>query len=95
MPKIQDFLDAAYPDGNQRDGGFLLSKDFRSCADLDGSYARKWLEDLGYNVIANGDVGTNGIAVTECGWNLSTNGFIYHKPSAALNYIARLTKKAA
>lgn len=92
MNKIQDYLDAAYPEGNQRDAGFLLERDFRGCADLDGSYARKWLEERGYEVIANGDLKTNGIAVTKCGWNLSTNGFVYYDPHAALRHVAEVNQ---
>lgn len=93
MKTIQDHIDAAYPTGNQRDAGFLREQDYHGCADLDASYARKWLEDRGYEVIASGDLGTNGIAVTKCGWNLSTNGFVYYDPHAALRHVAELQER--
>lgn len=50
---------------------------FRQCADLDGTFARQYLESLGFTVVSNGDNGRNGYAITSCGLYLSTNGYIH------------------
>lgn len=50
---------------------------FRECADLDGKEARRFLEAAGFNVVSNRDTGRNGLAVTECGIILSTNGYCH------------------
>jgi hypothetical protein len=58
----------------------LTHKDnFQQCSDLDGAYARKYLEDLGFVVITNGDNGRRGFVHTECGLDLSTNGHIGYR----------------
>lgn len=43
---------------------------------LDGSDVKTWLESQGYVVVSNRDTGRNGIAVTACGIEVSTNGFV-------------------
>ena len=43
---------------------------------LDGSDIKAWLEAQGYKVAENRDAGRNGIAITECGMQVSTNGYI-------------------
>lgn len=61
-----------------RVGGFLPSSlGYRECADLDGSEARRFLEAAGFTVVKNYDTGRNGIAITEEGIHLSTNGYCY------------------
>jgi hypothetical protein len=50
---------------------------FLNWLDLNGANARKYLESKGFVVIRNYDTGKNGLAITECGIKLSTNGFIY------------------
>jgi len=62
-------------------GDFIYDPDYQQCADLDGSEARRYLESRGFQVVTNCDTGRNGIAITECGVRLSTNGFIYKAPS--------------
>lgn len=69
-------LEASYA----KDGrGFSLNHkhDFQQCADLNGTYARAYLTDLGFEVVENGDNGRNGYAITSCGLYLSTNGYIH------------------
>ena len=56
--------------------GFLpneVSATFRS---LDGSCVKAWLESQGFVVVSNRDTGRNGVAVTECGLTVSTNGYV-------------------
>lgn len=50
---------------------------YEAFADLNGGFARKWLESKGFKVVSNRDAGRNGVAVTECGIYLSTNGYIH------------------
>lgn len=57
---------------NQNDG-------FRVCYDLDGSEARRYLEAAGFTVVKNYDNKINGLAITDCGIYLSTNGYVYRK----------------
>lgn len=45
--------------------------------DLDGKGAREYLESKGFKVVENRDTGRNGVAITECGIYLSTNGYIH------------------
>jgi len=49
---------------------------YEQCKDLDGKHARQFLEVLGFEVVANGDKGNRGFALTACGLDLSTNGVI-------------------
>lgn len=55
---------------------FLRDREFATCCDLDGTFARKYLESKGFTVVENGDKGTHGYALTEEGIYLSTNGYI-------------------
>lgn len=55
---------------------FLRDREFAPCCDLDGTFAKKYLESKGFTVIENGDKGTHGYALTSEGIYLSTNGFI-------------------
>jgi len=50
---------------------------YRTYADLDGTEARRYLEGKGFKVVKNRDTGRNGIAITDCGIHLSTNGYIH------------------
>lgn len=62
-----------------RKGAYLPSSlGFRECADLDGKTARAFLESAGFEVVRNGDNGTNGFAETAGGLVLSTNGYCYY-----------------
>lgn len=92
---IQSMLDRAYPRGNQRACGFISEADFRPYQDLDGAAARKFLEANGYTVTANADLGTSGVAVTSCGWVLSTNGYVYYNAPAAQNIAERIARMSA
>ena len=61
-------------------GSFLCEHDgYKVFADLNGSEAKIFLESHGFKVIKNYDTGRNGLAVTECGIHLSTNGWLYKK----------------
>ena len=71
-----NMIEASYA----KDGrGFSIGhvEGFQQCADLDGKFARQYLESLGFEVVENGDNGRNGFAITSCGLYLSTNGYIY------------------
>lgn len=59
-------------------GSDLGAKDqsYKCYADLDGSEARRYLEEKGFEVVGNHDTGNNGEALTKCGVLLSTNGFV-------------------
>jgi len=57
-------------------GGFVHTPEYKCFADLDGTHARQFLESKGFNVIENKDTGYNGLAITDCGVYLSTNGHI-------------------
>lgn len=57
------------------EGGFI-PREFEFGTDLDGAYAADFLRKAGFSVAWNRDVGRNGLAVTECGIRLSTNGYI-------------------
>ncbi|MDQ6422628.1 hypothetical protein RB620_24655 [Paenibacillus sp. LHD-117] len=50
---------------------------YQTFADLNGMAARRFLEEKGFKVVENRDTGRNGVAVTECGIYLSTNGYIH------------------
>ena len=60
------------------EGTFLPREfeDFEVCADLDGTFARKFLESHGFEVVENKDMIRNGVAITACGIRLSTNGYL-------------------
>lgn len=59
-------------------GGYLpASLGFRECADLNGTAARHFLEEAGFNVISSRDCGGYGEAVTAEGITLSTNGYCH------------------
>lgn len=59
-------------------GTFLPSDSgYEKLVDLDGLEARKFLENKGFKVVENRDIGRNGVAITECGIYLSTNGYIH------------------
>lgn len=59
-------------------GGFLpRAIGYQECCDLDGSHARAFLEAAGFKVVSNRDTGRNGIAITEEGIHLSTNGYCH------------------
>ncbi len=60
-------------------GSFLYDPDYEDFSDMDGSEARRYLESRGFSVVRNYNTGRNGIAITDCGIHLSTNGFIYKK----------------
>ena len=45
--------------------------------DLDGAGMAEWLNDCGYNVVNNTDVGRNGLVVLSNGIRVSTNGYCY------------------
>lgn len=71
-----DMIEASYAkDGRGCSIGH--SEGYRQCADLDGTFARQYLESLGFEVVDNGDNGRNGYAITACGLYLSTNGYIH------------------
>ena len=53
-----------------------ISTNFRT---LDGSDIKTWLESEEYEVIANFDTGHNGIAITSCGYHISSNGYVFIK----------------
>ena len=90
MPTMQSFIDAADPRAiNQRSAGFLRTADFQPYQDLDGAAARRFLEANGYEVIASGDVQTCGIALTKCGWALSTNGYACYDTTFYRGMMAR------
>lgn len=60
--------------------GFFLDKkdkNYKPFADLDGKHAKEYLESKGFKVIAAGDTGNNGYALTSEGVYLSTNGYCY------------------
>jgi len=46
---------------------------FRS---LDGSDVANWLRAQGYSVASHRDTGRNGLAITACGFKVSTNGHV-------------------
>lgn len=46
---------------------------FRS---LDGSDVAAWLAKNGYTVVKHYDTGRNGLAITACGFQVSTNGHV-------------------
>lgn len=50
---------------------------YQQCADLDGKHARQYLEAMGFEVVDSGDKGNRGFALTACGIDLSTNGYIH------------------
>ena len=98
MATMQSFIDADSARrgivGNQRQSAFLMSADFTPYKDLDGDSARAFFEANGYTVVASGDLGTNGVAVTECGWVLSTNGHLSYSPQFAQQTSQRLATLA-
>ena len=51
--------------------------DYKPFKDLNGLYAAEYLSSKGFKVMSFFDTGNNGLAITECGINLSTNGHIY------------------
>ena len=55
-----------------RANGYLPMR-FRT---LDGSDVAEWLSRNGYDVIHNEDTGRNGLARTDCGAHVSTNGYV-------------------
>lgn len=99
MQTMQDFIDLASARrgvaGNQRSSDFLPEDVFKPFVDLDGASAKAFFEANGYTVAAHGDIGTNGVAVTTCGWTLSTNGHLSYNTAYAKDQIARLAGKAA
>ena len=44
---------------------------------LDGSDQAKWLSDNGFKVVKNYDFGGGSRAVTECGFTVAGNGFVW------------------
>lgn len=94
MATMQSFIDDASArrgvKGNQRSADFLPEDVFTAYADLDGSAARAFFEANGYKVRASGDMGSCGVAVSECGWTLSTNGHLSYSPAYAKRCIERL-----
>ena len=56
---------------------------------LDGSTVRAVLEANGYEVISNRDTGSNGEAVTACGFIVSTNGYVHKNESLKYNVIQK------
>lgn len=73
---LLDMIEASYAKDAR---GFSLGnkEGYEQCADLNGKFARQYLESLGFDVIENGDNGRNGYAITKCGLYLSTNGYIH------------------
>lgn len=57
--------------------GWLPSRGETCFRTLDGSDVAAWLERQGYKVASFRDTGSNGLAVTECGWQVSTNGYFF------------------
>ena len=43
---------------------------------LDGSDVAAWLTSNGYTVTDHHDTGRNGVAITACGYRVSTNGYV-------------------
>ena len=56
-----------------------ISTNFRT---LDGSDVAAWLTLQGYKVVKYYDTGYNGLAITECGLHVSTNGWVYKEQIA-------------
>lgn len=52
---------------------------YKCFVDLDGTNAKKYLENAGFTVVKNYDTGRNGLAITDCGIHLSTNGWLYKR----------------
>ena len=57
-------------------GTYLPSYGKTCFKSLDGSDVAKWLEKNGEKVIEYYDTGRNGLAITEKGITISTNGYI-------------------
>jgi hypothetical protein len=55
---------------------FLPSHGDTAFRTLDGSDVAAWLERQGYMVVSYRDTGRNGLAITECGFAVSTNGYV-------------------
>jgi hypothetical protein len=55
---------------------FLKSEGETCFRTLDGSDVAQWLKQNGYTVTSNRDTGRNGIAITACGFSVSTNGHV-------------------
>jgi hypothetical protein len=58
-------------------GGFLPNKISDQFCTLDASDVAEWLMGQGYTVTEYRDTGRNGLAKTECGVAVSTNGWFY------------------
>lgn len=60
-------------------GGGYPVDGFAIFNDENGKIAKEFLESKGFTVVKNYDTGRNGLAITECGIHLSTNGYLYKK----------------
>ncbi len=61
---------------NKMVGKFLPSEGETCFSSLDGRDVKKWLESQGHKVIAFWDTGRCGIAKTDDGFLVSTNGYV-------------------
>lgn len=60
----------------QHVGDFLPHAISDRFSSLDGTDVAEWLHSIGETVLANYDTGRCGLAVTESGYQVSTNGYV-------------------
>ena len=51
-----------------------ITSNFR---DTDGHDIAVWLETIGHNVVSNKNIGEYAIAITDCGYVVDSNGYVY------------------
>lgn len=56
--------------------GYIPQRGATCFHSLDGSDVAKWLESIGEKVVSFHDTGRNGLAITESGYRVSTNGHV-------------------